>query len=117
MKLHPMILLLAMSVNAYCADVDTIYLDETYISGNQELPRVLYILPWKDQQGEAVPAKNPLLAMPDLFSPIYPHEYRLEMFYRALGERKSSSKQSSSSEQSSKDPSKDKPFRAEPKEG
>ena len=26
-------------------------LDETVISGNQELPKVLYILPWREPQG------------------------------------------------------------------
>ena len=77
-------LLFGLSMNLSGAETDTIYLDETYISGNQELPKVLYILPWKDQQGEAVPAVNPLLGMPEILSPIYPHEYRLEMSYRSL---------------------------------
>jgi hypothetical protein len=64
-------------------EVNTIYMDETYISGNQELPKVLYILPWKNQQGEAVPAMIPILMNESIMAPIYPHEYRLEMSYRA----------------------------------
>lgn len=75
---------LELSSNAWAADANTIYMDETYISGNQELPKVLYILPWKNQQGEAVPAVNPILADRGIMAPIYPHEYRLEMAYRAL---------------------------------
>ena len=32
-------------------DADRITLDETVISGNQELPKVLYILPWQSPEG------------------------------------------------------------------
>ena len=73
-----------ISGNAQAEEANTIYMDETYISGNQELPKVLYILPWKNQQGEAVPAMNPILVNERVMAPIYPHEYRLEMSYRAL---------------------------------
>ena len=73
-----------ISGNARAEEANTIYMDETYISGNQELPKVLYILPWKNQEGEAVPAMNPILINERVMAPIYPHEYRLEMSYRAL---------------------------------
>ena len=73
-----------ISGNAQAQEANTIYMDETYISGNQELPKVLYILPWKNQQGEAVPAMIPALLNESIMAPIYPHEYRLEMSYRAL---------------------------------
>ena len=75
---------LSKSALAEVDEANTIYMDETYISGNQELPKVLYILPWKNQQGEAVPLGNPRLADSEVLAPIYPHEYRLEMSYRAL---------------------------------
>lgn len=73
-----------ISAEALAAEANTVYMDETYISGNQELPKVLYILPWKNQQGEAVPAMIPVLINDAIMAPIYPHEYRLEMSYRAL---------------------------------
>ncbi len=73
-----------ISGNAQAQEANTVYMDETYISGNQELPKVLYILPWKNQQGEAVPAMIPVLLNGSIMAPIYPHEYRLEMSYRAL---------------------------------
>ena len=68
---------------AVADEPNTIYLDETYISGNQELPKVLYILPWTNQQGQVVPASNPAFADRGILKPIYPHEYRREMAYRA----------------------------------
>ena len=73
-----------ISGKAQAGEANTIYMDETFISGNQELPKVLYILPWKNQQGEAVPARIPVLMNDTIMLPIYPHEYRLEMSYRAL---------------------------------
>lgn len=76
--------MIGLSGMAQAEEADMITMDETYISGNQELPKVLYILPWKNQQGEAVPAGNPILADRGIMAPIYPHEYRLEMSYRAL---------------------------------
>ena len=73
-----------ISGKTQAAEANTVYMDETYISGNQELPKVLYILPWKNQQGDAVPAMIPVLMNEAVMAPIYPHEYRLEMSYRAL---------------------------------
>jgi hypothetical protein len=73
-----------ISGKAQAEEANTVYMDETYISGNQELPKVLYILPWKNQQGDAVPAMIPVLMNEAVMAPIYPHEYRLEMSYRAL---------------------------------
>ncbi len=73
-----------ISGKVQAGEANTIYMDETFISGNQELPKVLYILPWKNQQGEAVPARVPVLMNDTIMAPIYPHEYRLEMSYRAL---------------------------------
>ena len=47
--------LAAISVHAADAPAPkksaTIHLDETVISGNQELPKVLYIVPWQDPSG------------------------------------------------------------------
>jgi hypothetical protein len=73
-----------ISGKAQAEEANTVYMDETYISGNQELPKVLYILPWKNQQGDAVPAMIPVLMNEAVMTPIYPHEYRLEMSYRDL---------------------------------
>ena len=77
------LLVCGIAGKAQAAEANTVYMDETYISGNQELPKVLYILPWKNQQGDAVPAMIPALMNDAVMTPIYPHEYRLEMSYRA----------------------------------
>ena len=77
------ILVMFVSNAALAAEDETIYLDETYISGNQELPKVLYILPWKDQSGGAVPAIQPGSTLDQIMKPVYPHEYRLALAWRS----------------------------------
>jgi hypothetical protein len=62
-----------------------IRLDETVISGNQELPKVLYILPWR--QPEGLPEID--VQVPDseaqVFRRLYPPAYRREIdYYRSL---------------------------------
>jgi hypothetical protein len=65
------------------AEGETIYLEETYISGNQELPKVLYILPWKNQSAGAVSAVEPRSSLDRVMTLVYPHEYRLELNFRS----------------------------------
>lgn len=56
-------------------------LDTTVISGNQELPKVLYIVPWQ------APAGRPQLPAPDiaaddgLFRRLQPATHQREVFY------------------------------------
>ena len=59
---------------------DTIYMTETVISGNQELPRVLYIVPWRDTGVTEVPDSSTLL-MPQLdnIQPLNPREFRRQL--------------------------------------
>lgn len=68
---------------------ETVNLDETVISGNQELPKVLYILPWREVEGVPVPAAAPDLSQDYVLRPVFPHEYRQRMAYRRLLEDKS----------------------------
>jgi len=63
---------------------EVIYLDETVISGNQELPKVLYVLPWQTTRNKAMPETKPEMDISQLMAPIYPHEYRREIAYRNL---------------------------------
>ena len=57
-----------------CQAVDKIILEMTTIKGNEELPKILYIVPWK----EIEPTKNEEQKLVlhslfgDLFDPIYP---------------------------------------------
>ena len=56
-------------------------LDETVISGNQELPKVLYILPWRDPNGLPEIDLNAQYSEMDVFRPLYPPAYRRELTY------------------------------------
>lgn len=56
-------------------------LDATIVSGNEELPKVLYIVPWQ------APDRRPVLPAPQatvddgLFRRLRPAEHRREIFY------------------------------------
>jgi len=58
-----------------------IRLDETVISGNQELPKVLYILPWRDPSGLPEIELNARHSEPEVFRRLYPPAYRRELTY------------------------------------
>jgi hypothetical protein len=58
-----------------------IRLDETVISGNQELPKVLYILPWRDPNGLPEIELDAQNSEMDVFRRLYPPAYRRELTY------------------------------------
>ncbi len=58
-----------------------IQLDETVISGNQELPKVLYILPWRQPGGLRDIELKAEFTEVDLFRRLYPRAYRRELKY------------------------------------
>jgi hypothetical protein len=58
-----------------------IRLDETVISGNQELPKVLYILPWREPQGLPEIEIQAEFTERDVFRRLYPPAYRRELGY------------------------------------
>ena len=58
-----------------------IQLDETVISGNQELPKVLYILPWQQPNGlPDIQVKTEFTEL-EVFRRLYPPAYRRELSY------------------------------------
>jgi hypothetical protein len=63
------------------ADTGRVALDETVISGNQELPKVLYILPWQQPTGLPEIELRAHFAEDALFRRLYPPAYRREMSY------------------------------------
>lgn len=69
----------------FAAQADTpagvIELDETVISGNQELPKVLYIVPWQQPDGLPQIELEPELGEAELFRRLYPPAYRRELGY------------------------------------
>jgi hypothetical protein len=58
---------------------DRVKLDRTVISGNQELPKVLYILPWESK--ESRPALDPGLELysGDVLAPVNPASHRRQL--------------------------------------
>jgi len=58
-----------------------IQLDETVISGNQELPKVLYIVPWQQPSGQPDIQVKHDFTESDVFRKLYPPAYRRELNY------------------------------------
>ena len=56
-------------------------LDETVISGNQELPKVLYIVPWQDPNGIPKIELDPNFTEHEVFRRVYPPAYKRELQY------------------------------------
>jgi hypothetical protein len=75
------LMMLSLANVIHAAD-DTIYLEETVISGNQELPKVLYILPWREMTAEFLPLRTLNYQESSVMVPVYPAEYRRELAYR-----------------------------------
>jgi hypothetical protein len=61
-----------------------IRLDETVISGNQELPKVLYIVPWQDPTGIPTIQLDPTFTEHEVFRHLYPPAYQRELQYYEL---------------------------------
>jgi hypothetical protein len=59
-------------------------LDETVISGNQELPKVLYIVPWQDPGGMPTIKLQPEFEEHEVFRRLYPPAYAREIEYYEL---------------------------------
>lgn len=58
-----------------------IELDETVISGNQELPKVLYIVPWRQPEGMPEIELGADFTEVELFRRLYPPAHRRELGY------------------------------------
>ena len=56
-------------------------LDETVISGNAELPKVLYIVPWQDPTGIPKIELDPNFTEHEVFRRVDPQAYKRELQY------------------------------------
>ena len=68
------IALLLVSFSTFSMAEDRIVLEVTTIKGNEELPQILYIVPWKEiEQSKSEEQKLVLHSLfGDLFDPAYP---------------------------------------------
>lgn len=76
----------ALQALAVCAGAaepaaDVIELDQTVISGNQELPKVLYIVPWQQPSGLPAIELDSEFSEQGLFRRLYPPAHRRELTY------------------------------------
>jgi hypothetical protein len=73
--------LLTAAVWAAEMPAPVIELDETVISGNQELPKVLYIVPWQQPDGLPEIELDTEFSEQGLFRRLYPPAHRRELGY------------------------------------
>lgn len=76
----------ALCVSCNLQAQDVIELDTTTITGNTELPKFLYVVPWQDKTRESSEEQKLVLhnLYGDLFDPVMPrhipaHEYKLNV--------------------------------------
>jgi hypothetical protein len=63
---------------------DQIQLETSTITGHRELPRVVYIVPWKSAQAGELPGKPPGSLVDETLAPLDRVEFRREMHYSDL---------------------------------
>ncbi len=67
---------------------DRLELDTTVVTGNRELPKVLYIVPWKKADLGDLPAQPFNTLLDEVLTPVDRDVFRREVtYYDALGER------------------------------
>jgi len=70
------LLLLTLLVSPVLSAEDTIELRTTTIKGNKELPKILYVVPWKDIKKNTKAERKLVLhsLFGDLFDPVLPQQ-------------------------------------------
>jgi len=68
---------------------DRLDLDTTVVTGNRELPKVLYIVPWKKAELGELPAQPFNTLLDEVLAPVDREEFRREVkYYGTLAEKK-----------------------------
>jgi hypothetical protein len=60
---------------------EVVTLDVIAITGNEELPRIMHIVPWKQADPGVLPGRPLNSLLNDIITPIDRHEYRRELRY------------------------------------
>jgi hypothetical protein len=71
----------ASSSAAGAARTDRLDLDTTVVTGNRELPKVLYIVPWKKAELGELPAQPFNTLLDEVLAPVDREEFRREVKY------------------------------------
>jgi len=71
-------LLLILLISSVSSAEDTIELRTTTIKGNKELPKILYVVPWKDIKRSKKAERKLVLhsLFGDLFDPVLPQQMK-----------------------------------------
>ena len=77
-------IILTMLVSLAASAEEVLKMEGTRIRGNQELPKVLYILPWQQPGGVPEFEMQAQFARKNLFRRLYPPAYRRELAYYEL---------------------------------
>jgi hypothetical protein len=75
--------LLIVAALAPVAAQDRADIDRTQIIGNRELPKVLYIVPWKKPLPGALSSRPPVSVVDEALAPIDREEFRRQVGYSA----------------------------------
>lgn len=78
---------LAVLVSGQCVAEDRIDLDGTTITGNRELPKVLYIVPWKRTLSGALVGKPVQSLLDETLAPVDRDVFRRQVEYYGLSHR------------------------------
>ncbi|MCS6943868.1 MAG: hypothetical protein RMK97_00355 [Sutterellaceae bacterium] len=73
----------ALLFAAAAAAEDRAVIDDTKIIGNRELPKVIYIVPWKKPQPDEVRVRPPALALEETLSAVDRDVFRRQVRYEA----------------------------------
>lgn len=92
----PALLLGALALNPAAAE-DRVELDAAAIRGNQELPKVLYIAPWKKPEASDI-SRPTVSLMEELLQPIDRYEFAREVQFYGVVQKHSPARQSSASQ-------------------
>jgi hypothetical protein len=88
MKKHMLILgCLAAFTGTPCVAEDRIDLEGTNITGNRELPKVLYIVPWKRTLSGELAGKPGTSLLDEALAPVDRDVFRRQVEYYGLGHR------------------------------
>jgi hypothetical protein len=71
----------ASSANATRRSADRLDLDTTVVTGNRELPKVLYIVPWKKAELGDLPAQPFNTLLDEILQPVDRDVFRRELKY------------------------------------
>ncbi len=79
---HSLLILVLLAALPAAAQ-DRADIDRTTITGNKELPKVLYIVPWKKPIPGALAARPRTSLLDEALAPIDRDEFRRQLNYRA----------------------------------